>query len=184
MSGIKHPVHINMSCTSYLCMDTVHLAEGMVHWGGSSCGHRSDKRTFISVGHLVRTGTRPANIHDVETRLNTAGRGDTRGRVQAACREVKNTTCRRILGTVDSLVAVGKIKQVLHCHKGVVESLGWGNPLLRVNQQHLLQQAHKLQTVCLLCQQVTTFQIHHQVHLESKHLLKPLLTVLKNRIYK
>lgn len=50
----------------------------------------------------------------------------------------------------DSLVAVRKVKQVLHCHKGVAESFCGGDPLFCIDQQHLLQQAHKLPTVCLL----------------------------------
>lgn len=65
------------------------------------------------------------------------------------------------------LVAVWKVKQVLHGHKGVAESFCGGDPLLRIDQQHLLQQAHKLPTVGLLREQVTTFQIHHQVHLQD-----------------
>lgn len=67
----------------------------------------------------------------------------------------------------DSLVAVGEVKQVLHCHKGVAESFRGGNSLFCINQQHLLQQAHKLSPICLLSQRVTTFHIHHQVYLED-----------------
>lgn len=85
-------------------------------------------------------------------------------------------------GKNDSLVAVGKVKQVLHCHKGVAESFSGGNPLFCINQQHLLQQAHKLPTVCLLREQVTTFQIHHQVHLEYILLLKPNISKEKSKV--
>lgn len=53
-------------------------------------------------------------------------------------------------GQNDSLVAVGEVKQVLHCHKGVAESFHRGNSLFCINQQHLLQQAHKLSAICLL----------------------------------
>lgn len=66
----------------YLCVDTSHLAEGVVDWGSSGCVHRSDKWTFISVGHLICTGTSPANIHDVETWLHTRGRRDVTLRAQ------------------------------------------------------------------------------------------------------
>lgn len=52
---------------TYLSMDTSHLAKRVVDRGSSICGDRSDERTFVSVGCLVRTGTSPANIHDVET---------------------------------------------------------------------------------------------------------------------
>lgn len=62
------------SWMTYLSVDTGNLAEWVVNRGSSGCGHRSDKRTFISVGCLVCTGTSPANIHDVETWLHTAGR--------------------------------------------------------------------------------------------------------------
>lgn len=58
-------------------MDTCHLAERVVDRGSSGCGHRSDERTFISVGHLICTGTSPANVHDVETGLYATGRGVT-----------------------------------------------------------------------------------------------------------
>ncbi len=67
------------------------------------------------------------------------------------CRKVKMTTCLKIGGKKDSLVAMGKVEQVLHCHKGVAESFGRGDPLFCVNQQHFLQEAHKLPTICLLC---------------------------------
>ena len=65
----------------------------------------------------------------------------------------------------DLLVAVGEVQQVLHVDKGVAQDLGRNDPLLRVDQQHLLQQAHELYAVRLLRHQVTTFQIHHHVHL-------------------
>lgn len=64
---------------------------------------------------------------------------------------------------------MGKVQQVLHRYEGVAESFCRGDPLLRINQQHLLQQAHKLSAVRLLHQQVATFQIHHQVHLENRN---------------
>lgn len=54
---------------AYLSMDSWDLAEGVVGWG-SSC--RSNKRTFVSIDSLIRTGTTPANIHDMETWLNAA----------------------------------------------------------------------------------------------------------------
>lgn len=77
----------------------------------------------------------------------------------------------------DLLVAVGEVKQVLHCHKGVAKSFHGGNSLFCINQQHLLQQAHKLSTICLLSQQVTTFHIHHQVHLEDVFLSALLVNI-------
>lgn len=81
-------------------------------------------------------------------------------------------------GEADSLVAVWKVKQVLHGHERVDESFGRGDPLLCVDQQHLLQQAHELSAVCLLSQQITTFQIHHQVYLQWKQLLKRLVQIV------
>lgn len=68
----------------------------------------------------------------------------------------------------NSLVAMGEVEQVLHGHKGVAERLSGGDPLLRIDPQHPLQQAYKLSSVHLLCQQVTTFQIHHQVDLGER----------------
>lgn len=65
------------SWVTYLSVDTCHLAEWVVDRGSGSCSHRSDKRTFISVGCLICTGTSPANIHDMETWLHTTGRGAT-----------------------------------------------------------------------------------------------------------
>lgn len=52
-------------------MNTSHLVERVVDGGSRVGGHRSYERTFISVGHFIRTGAAPANIHDVETRLHT-----------------------------------------------------------------------------------------------------------------
>ena len=77
-------------------------------------------------------------------------------------------------GGLDSLVAMGEVGQVLHGDKGVVEGLGGGYPLLRVDPQHLLQQAHKLPAVSLLGQQVAPLQIHHQVHLPQGWWLRSL----------
>lgn len=56
---------------SYLSVNTSHLVEWVVDSGSRVRGHRSNERTFISVGHFIRTGAAPANIHDVETRLHT-----------------------------------------------------------------------------------------------------------------
>lgn len=58
---------LNTSCMTYLRMDTVHLAKWVVDRGRGIGSHRSDERTFISVGCLIRVCTGPANIHDVET---------------------------------------------------------------------------------------------------------------------
>lgn len=59
--------NLNTFCMTYLCMDTVHLAKWVVDRGRGVGSHRSDERTFISVGCLIRVCTGPANIHDVET---------------------------------------------------------------------------------------------------------------------
>lgn len=59
--------NLNTSCITCLCMDTVHLPKWVVDSGRGVGSHRSDERTFISIGCLVRVCTGPANIHDVET---------------------------------------------------------------------------------------------------------------------
>lgn len=61
---------------THLCMDAVHLAKWVADRGRRVGGHRSDERTFISVGSLVRVCAAPANIHDVEARLHSAAKED------------------------------------------------------------------------------------------------------------
>lgn len=55
-----------------LCVDAVHLGKWVADRGRWVGVHRSDERTFISVGCLIRVCAAPANIHDVETRLHSA----------------------------------------------------------------------------------------------------------------
>lgn len=146
-----------------LCVDAVHLAKWVADRGRWVGVHRSDERTFISVGCLICVCAAPANIHDVETRLHSAVNWNRlKVRLQRRARVFFFLSNKQAL-----LVAVWKVKQVLHGHKGVAESFCGGDPLLGIDQQHLLQQAHKLPTVGLLREQVTTFQIHHQVHLQD-----------------
>lgn len=59
---------------SYLSVNTSHLVERVVDSGSRVRGHRSYERTFISVGHFIRTGATPANIHDVETWLHATSK--------------------------------------------------------------------------------------------------------------
>lgn len=59
---------------SYLSVNTSHLVEQVVDSGSRVRSHRSYERTFISVGHFIRTGATPANVHDVETWLHATSK--------------------------------------------------------------------------------------------------------------
>lgn len=53
----------------------------------------------------------------------------------------------------------------------MVEDIGGDSPVLGVDQQHGLQQRHKLSPVCFLCLHVAVIRTQHQVHLTDKKTL-------------
>lgn len=66
------------------------------------------------------------------------------------------------------LVTVWVVQQMSHSEEGVIENAGWNSPLLSSNQQHALQQRHKLPPVSLLCLHVAIIMTQDQVHLTDK----------------
>lgn len=52
-----------------------------------------------------------------------------------------------------------------HCEEGVVEDAGWLRPVLSADQQHALQQGHKLPPVSLLRLHIAGVKAQDQVHL-------------------
>lgn len=63
------------------------------------------------------------------------------------------------------LVTVWVVQQMSHSEEGVTEDIGGNSPVLSSDQQHALQQRHKLPPVGLLCLHVTVIRTQHQVHL-------------------
>ena len=61
-----------------------------------------------------------------------------------------------------------EVEQMGHRHKGVVERLHGGDPLVSIQSEHLLQQVDELPPVCLLCQDVRPLQTSH-VDLSQEH---------------
>lgn len=68
---------------------------------------------------------------------------------------------------VDSLVAVWVVQQVGHGEEGVAEDVGGNGALLGGDQQHALQQRHKLPPVHLLRLRVAAVVTQDQVHLRD-----------------
>lgn len=64
------------------------------------------------------------------------------------------------------LVTVWVVQQMSHSEEGVIEDAGRNSPVLSIDQQHALQQRHKLSPVCFLCLHVTVIRTEHQVHLK------------------
>ena len=58
-----------------------------------------------------------------------------------------------------------EVEEVVHGDEGVVEGLDGGDPLVRVDGQHLGQQVYELPAVCLLRQHLTAFQVRRHIHL-------------------
>lgn len=52
-----------------------------------------------------------------------------------------------------------------HCEKGVIEDTRWLCPVLSTDQQHALQQRHKLSPVSLFRLHITGIKTQNQVHL-------------------
>lgn len=63
------------------------------------------------------------------------------------------------------LVTVWVVQQMSHSEEGVIEDTGGNSPVPSINQQHALEQRHKLPPVSLLCLHVTVIRTQHQVHL-------------------
>lgn len=66
---------------------------------------------------------------------------------------------------LDSLVAVWVVQQMSHGEERVTEYAGGNGALLGGDQQHALQQRHKLPPVHLLCLHVAIVVTQDQVHL-------------------
>lgn len=75
-----------------------------------------------------------------------------------------NTFCVNIV-VAALLVTVWVVQQMSHREERVIEDAGGNSPVLGVDQQHALQQRHKLPPVGLLCLHVTGIRTQHQVHL-------------------
>lgn len=63
------------------------------------------------------------------------------------------------------LVTVWVVQQMSHSEEGVTEDTGWNSPVLSSDQQHALQQRHKLSPVSLLRLHDTIIRTQHQIHL-------------------
>lgn len=57
------------------------------------------------------------------------------------------------------------VQQVSHGEKGVIEDAGGIGPVLGADQQHALQQGHKLSPVSLLRVRIAAIGTQKQVHL-------------------
>lgn len=75
-----------------------------------------------------------------------------------------NTFCVNIV-VAALLVTVWVVQQMSHREERVIEDAGGNSPVLGVDQQHALQQRHKLPPVGFLCLHVTGIRTQHQVHL-------------------
>lgn len=64
-------------------------------------------------------------------------------------------------------VTVWVVQQMSHCEKGVIKDTRWIGPVLSTDQQHALQQRHKLSPVSLLCLHITGLKTQNQVHLKA-----------------
>lgn len=73
--------------------------------------------------------------------------------------------CFCVCVTLGLLVAVGVVQHVSHGEEGVAEDIRRDRPVFGVDQEHALQQRHKLPPVSLLHVQVTGIRAQHQVHL-------------------
>lgn len=67
--------------------------------------------------------------------------------------------------TNDVLVTMGEVKEVLHSEKGVGEGISGGQSLISVDQQHGLQEVHKLPAVCFLSHLIGPLHAKNQIHL-------------------
>lgn len=82
------------------------------------------------------------------------------------------------------LVTVWEIQQVSHSEERMIEDTGRNSPVFSSDEQHALQQGHKLLPVSLLCLHVTVIRTQHQVHLmgdstEAQTQTKNWITQLK-----
>lgn len=62
-------------------------------------------------------------------------------------------------------MTVWVVQQMGHCEKGVIEDAGRVRPVLSADQQHALQQRHKLSPVSLLRLHIVGVKAQDQVHL-------------------
>lgn len=63
------------------------------------------------------------------------------------------------------LVAVWVVQQMSHSEEGVTEDTGGNSSVFSCDQQHALQQRHKLPPVGLLCLHVTVIRTENRVYL-------------------
>lgn len=82
-------------------------------------------------------------------------------------REEKQTS-RHVFAAAALLVTMRVVQQVSHGEEGVIEDAGGNRPVLGGDQQHALQQRHKLPPVGLLCEHVAVIGSEHQVHLMDR----------------
>lgn len=64
-----------------------------------------------------------------------------------------------------SQVTVWIVQEMSHCEKGVIKDTRWIGPVFSADQQHALQQRHKLSPVSLLRLHITGIKTQNEVHL-------------------
>lgn len=63
---------------------------------------------------------------------------------------------------------MGEVKEVLHSEERVGESVAGSQSPISIDQQHGLQEGHKLPAICLFSQLVGPLHAQNKVHLQKK----------------
>lgn len=102
-----------------------------------------------------------AHVHDAKRRLHTGGE-DKKTHLRCTRRQTEGRAASLVAA---SLVTVREVQEMDGGEEGVIEDAAGSDPVLSVDQQHALQQRHKLPPVGLLCLHVGGIRSQHHVHL-------------------
>lgn len=194
-----------MAAVFYLSVDR-YTAVAQRYARGSSGGY---SWSWEMNGVLIQSiknctgGATVAHIHDAERWLHT--RWEQRRKERKSClwahyclfstllvttkkNSASGHTCTHLnvanIIVAALLVTVWEIQQVSHSEERMIEDTGRNSPVFSSDEQHALQQGHKLLPVSLLCLHVTVIRTQHQVHLmgdstEAQTQTKNWITQLK-----